>query len=484
MKNNNPMLADIQTNPSQLELNKRLTNFKELLHHVIYNPYESKENIFEKMTPFEHDSNLKSIVMDNGLGLYDELFLLFTYSWKYHAEYFIPLIKELKELENKIEYNGVFDEKLGVYIPTVKTFLKLFVSEEQSVEVFKYLTNKDHFFIKQGVIYLTTDTSGVIKYLLYATPQISQTYVEFLNGTTQPRLDHELDFPAKLIQPTLTFDQVILPEKTQTSLHSLEQMMELRSRLTSHQFDQLKIKKSTIVVFSGAPGTGKSITATTLGEKYNMPTYTLELSKVVSRYIGEFEKSMDKVFYRLDGQNVILLIDEADAIFAKRSTDVKDTRDKYANQEMSYLLQRIERYNGIMILTTNVSDIRKHIDKAMLRRVELIIDFPFPLYAERKQLWSLSLPQGYEYKEGVVDHIAENYQLNGSNISNIASSLMVECILQDKKEISLEEVLPKIQHELYKRSAKFTECKDSSHTAIEQRTGGGVLSGLGSRLNF
>lgn len=219
--------------------------------------------------------------------------------------------------------------------------------------------------------------------------------------------------------------------------------------------------------------TGKTLTATTLGQQYNMDTYVLDLSRVLSRYVGDFEKAMEKVFNRLDNQNCILFIDEADSIFTKRNEQVNEAKDKYSNQEMSYLLQRLERFDGVVILASNVQDIRIHVDKAMMRRISHIIDFPFPLAEERLQLWRKSLPENYSFEDDCILEIAKNYQLSGANISAIVSELLIQSVEQDLTVIPKDMIEGIISKELMKKDARFIACPDNSPgpLLIEQRLG-------------
>src|SRR6201991_4144918 len=151
-----------------------------------------------------------------------------------------------------------------------------------------------------------------------------------------------------------------------------------------------RLKKGYRALFYGPPGTGKTLTAALLGNEMNKDVYRVDLSMVVSKYIGETEKNLELLFARAEDKGWILFFDEADALFGKR-TSVRDAHDKYANQEVSYLLQRIEDFNGLIILATNM---KNNIDEAFVRRFNAILRFPFPEAAERKLIWEKSFPTG------------------------------------------------------------------------------------------
>ncbi|NME69301.1 ATP-binding protein [Flammeovirga aprica JL-4] len=197
------------------------------------------------------------------------------------------------------------------------------------------------------------------------------------------------------------------------------------------------------------------------------------MSRVVSKYIGDFEKQMEKVFQKLHGQNAILFIDEADSIISKRSEEITDSKDKYANQEMSYLLQRVERFDGIVILATNVRDIRTHFDKAMLRRVSEIIEFGFPLKNERLKLWENAISPPFVYKENLAEKLAEEFQVTGANIASCMSNVMIECLDKDIYDVDQIIVEKHLEKEYFKRDSQFVICRDSAPAPalMEQRLG-------------
>src|SRR5204863_2251929 len=138
----------------------------------------------------------------------------------------------------------------------------------------------------------------------------------------------------------------------------------------------------------GPPGTGKTLTAGLLGKEFNKDVYRVDLSQIVSKYIGETEKNLSKIFDRAEHKDWILFFDEADALFGKR-TNVQSSHDKYANQEVSYLLQRVEDYAGLLILSSNF---KNNLDDAFIRRFHEVVHFPLPDARQRLILWEKSLP--------------------------------------------------------------------------------------------
>lgn len=170
-------------------------------------------------------------------------------------------------------------------------------------------------------------------------------------------------------------------------------------------------------LFSGPPGTGKTFAAQCVATELGLNLYRIDLSQVVSKYIGETEKALAQVFDEADAGHGVLLFDEADALFGKRS-EVKDAHDRYANIEVGYLLQRIETFDGVLILASNL---RNNIDPAFLRRIQFLLDFPMPDAAARQRLWEQSLPPARHLEEGVdIVGFSHRFGLAGGSIRNIA----------------------------------------------------------------
>jgi SpoVK/Ycf46/Vps4 family AAA+-type ATPase len=168
-------------------------------------------------------------------------------------------------------------------------------------------------------------------------------------------------------------------------------------------------------LFAGTSGTGKTMAAEVLANELHLDLYRIDLSQVVSKYIGETEKNLRRVFNAAEEGGAILLFDEADALFGKRS-EVKDSHDRYANIEVSYLLQRMESYRGLAILTTNM---KQALDSAFLRRIRFIVQFPFPDAAQRAEIWRRVFPMATPTHGLMVEKLAR-LNVAGGNIRNIA----------------------------------------------------------------
>jgi hypothetical protein len=223
------------------------------------------------------------------------------------------------------------------------------------------------------------------------------------------------DFPARPLTTVHTLDDVVLPGPARRRISDLEDRIAHRNLVVdTWGFGRHHDHSSGLIaLFHGPPGTGKTMTAAALARSTGLPAYLVDLSALVSKYIGETEKSLAKVFDRAVREGCVLVFDEADAIFGRR-TEVSDAHDRYANQEVSYLLTRIEQHPGVVILTTNLL---ANIDEAFQRRIHVMVEFPDPGPAERARLWRAVLPRPLPVDAAVdLDGLARRYDLSGAQI--------------------------------------------------------------------
>ena len=205
-------------------------------------------------------------------------------------------------------------------------------------------------------------------------------------------------------------------------------------------------------MFYGPPGTGKTLTAALLGKISGLEVYRIDLSMVVSKYIGETEKNLEKIFQQAEFKNWILFFDEADALFGKR-TSINDAHDRFANQEVSYLLQRVEDYAGVVILASNM---RSNIDEAFVRRFESIIYFPMPRAGERMRLWSNAFSVKSELDEKInFREISSSYELSGGSIMNVVRYATLMSLKKNTNLISAEDIFDGIRKEFQKEGKKL-----------------------------
>ncbi|MGW2279195.1 ATP-binding protein [Streptomyces sp. NPDC001770] len=223
-----------------------------------------------------------------------------------------------------------------------------------------------------------------------------------------------LEQHARRIRPAVDWRDLVLPPGPLTELRELA----LRARHRDRVLGEWRLSagggrgRGVLGLFAGASGTGKTLAAEVVAAELGLDLYTVQLSSIVDKYVGETEKNLERIFTEADRTDAVLLFDEADAVFGKRS-EVKDAHDRYANMESSYLLQRLESFDGIALLTTNL---RANIDEAFTRRLDLVVDFPFPDVEQRLALWRHSLSHVPCVADVDVQPVASVFELAGGSI--------------------------------------------------------------------
>jgi SpoVK/Ycf46/Vps4 family AAA+-type ATPase len=224
---------------------------------------------------------------------------------------------------------------------------------------------------------------------------------------------------AQRISPRYTWNHLILPPDPLTQLQELAARIQY-AHMVNDEWGFAKNGsggRGVSALFAGESGTGKTLAAEVIAGDLGLVLYKIDLSAVVSKYIGETEKNLNSIFSEAQSGNAILFFDEADALFGKRS-EVRDAHDRYANIEVAYLLQQIEDYDGLVVLATNF---RQNIDEAFTRRLDFLIDFPFPDAPYRQQIWAAHFPTNAPLSAEVnLAEVAARYRLAGGNIRNAA----------------------------------------------------------------
>jgi SpoVK/Ycf46/Vps4 family AAA+-type ATPase len=236
---------------------------------------------------------------------------------------------------------------------------------------------------------------------------------KFARQATLPRLN----MLAQRIEARATWDDLVLGDEALQSLRQIAAQVRQRYRVYEDWGYARKMNRGLGIsaLFSGESGTGKTMAAEVIANELDLALYRIDLSAVVSKYIGETEKNLRRLFDAAETGGAILFFDEADALFGKRS-EVKDSHDRYANIEINYLLQRMESFSGLAILATNM---RSALDTAFLRRLRFVVDFKYPGAAERKRLWQQVILQDVP-KDGLDFDRLARFNLSGGNVASVA----------------------------------------------------------------
>ena len=344
------------------------------------------------------------------------------------------------------EFGGIKGHQHGGFLPTGETaaFLLAAGDLEKRFRLMD-LFREEHSFRKFSILRLAEAApeepflSGIIR--------LSPEYLGYFTTGISHEPDFSINFPAKRLRTGLEWDHLVLPG------HALEEVGEIRDwldygqRLLDEWDLRNQIKPGYRALFYGPPGTGKTLTAALLGKSAGLATYRIDLSMVVSKYIGETEKNLSGVFDQAEHKQWILFFDEADALFGKR-TDTSSAHDRYANQEVSYLLQRIEDFPGVVILATNM---KANLDEAFSRRFQSMIYFPIPGPDQRLRLWKQSLPAKAGLEDGIrLEDIANKYEMTGGAIINVTRYCALMAMKRGSKNILQKDLLKGIRKEFEK----------------------------------
>ena len=355
------------------------------------------------------------------------------------------------EVPNSILFDLCATNDSGrLFYPTVEAvqFILGGSSISDRLEVLQYF-DETNILIKENIICLSAQDENAISSKINVFQEAFNRIV--LGIESLPKMSK--DFPAEQLHTRRSWSDLILPQTTLNELQSIEAWYNC-SQILMEEWDMQKtLKPGFRVLFYGDPGTGKTLAASLLGKYIKRPVFRIDVSMLVSKYIGETEKHLAKLFDIAENKNWILFFDEADSIFGKR-TNVRDAHDKYANQEVSYLLQRIETFSGLIILASNY---KNNMDKAFMRRFHSCIRFNSPKQEERLRIWQGNLPKQLNLDNIDLEDIAKRYELTGSNIMNVIQDIGLKTIAlqSDDYKVSLDLLLESIKKEYIKEDRIF-----------------------------
>ncbi len=397
----------------------------------------------------EDDAPFTHFILQNRLSI-DELVILTTaFSTHIRPDMFDKAITEFMPQGGDFpQIGGVKGINSRSFIPTGETAIFLLGGEalDRRLAV-QHIFGSEHFFNKSRVVYLEemSDSEPAMSGRLILNREFAELFLFGIKAI--PAMSSR--FPAQHLQTQLEWDDLVLTPQTRQQLREIEIWLAHHHTLANDWGMGRKIKPGYRALFYGPPGTGKTAAASVLGKHINMDVFRIDLSAIVSKYIGETEKNLAGLFERAAHKNWILFFDEADALFGKR-TGVRDAHDKYANQEVSYLLQRVEDHPGLIILASNF---KSNMDDAFIRRFQSVVHFPVPRAEDRLVLWQKTIPDQLVLADNInLKTIAEKYELTGANIVNIVQYCALQVLASGTNILTLENLLNGIQRELLKEN--------------------------------
>lgn len=395
----------------------------------------------------DEGSAFAKFVTERHLKTEEFIVLLLALAPQVHPDLFSDLILDVLPKGGDLPvFGGVRGPNRGLH-PTGETALFLLAGTDIDRRLAaRKLFADTHFFTTERILTLESqsDNTGDMSGRLLLAPD----YVDLLLTGEEWHPRFGSNFPAKILTTTMTWDDLVLPDSTRQELEQIRQWLKFGDTLKLDTQLGHKLKPGFRALFFGPPGTGKTLTASLLGKEFGKPVYRIDLSLIVSKYVGETEKNLQAVFDIAQSKDWILFFDEADALFSKR-TSVGTANDRYANQEVGYLLQQVEDYPKLIILATNF---KNNLDSAFMRRFQSLVQFPVPDIAERKLLWQKTLPASIAHADLNIDDLANRYELSGASILNCVQLASLRALWVDKTQpvISKSFLLDEIRREYQK----------------------------------
>jgi AAA+ superfamily predicted ATPase len=367
------------------------------------------------------------------------------------APHICPQLLDCLYIRN--EMNGqVFTEFGGLkgtvhrgFLPTAETAAFMLAANDltrrfQVMEIFE----EDYYLLKQKILVMDYDRT---KEPSFSTPlQMGKEFLTYLTtgGAFKPIFNSE--FPAQRISTKLDWEDLVLEQESWERIQEILNWITYQKKILDEWGLRKSLKPGYRSLFYGPPGTGKTLTASLLGKTAGLDVYRVDISKVVSKYIGETEKNLSNIFDYAENKSWILFFDEADALFGKR-TATSDAKDRYANQEVAYLLQRIEDFPGVVLLSTNL---RSNIDAAFMRRFQSLVHFPVPDPPQRLRLWRQAFERAPLAENVNFNAVAKEYKISGGMIINVLRFCALAAVTREEPLIYMEDVIEGIKAEFYK----------------------------------
>lgn len=395
---------------------------------------------------FDGNSTYHNFILEHKLSYEERLALILTILPKLKPSLLDVFFTKNATYDKPFtEFGGIKAKNFNGIIPTAETLFFIIAGDDLRIRI-----EFEHFFLNKSILLkqriLKLESVDSIEPILNGVLYMNAEYVNYFVYGEFTKPSYSPSFPAKLINTNLEWKDLILESHVREEIEEIRTWIKWKDKGLKNIEHNKYIKPGFRCLFYGPPGTGKTLTASLLGKTSDKDVYKIDLSMIVSKYIGETEKNLELVFDMAENKNWILFFDEADALFGKR-TATSSSNDKYANQETAYLLQRIEDYPGLILLATNL---KMNIDDAFARRFQSMIYFPIPDSEQRLLLWKNSFEKsGLKLNNVDLNAISEKYAITGGAINNV----ILSCILYEQRQkmaITSEIILNGIKRELRK----------------------------------
>ncbi len=417
--------------------------------NLVFGKESQFQNISEIPPPLlgGNTSPFVSFLEENELSREELIVLMTALAPHLQPNFFDRIIAQtMPESGDFPHLGGVRGKQHRGYLPTGETVL--FILAGQSMQrrfSIQSMFGEDHLFAQKNILWLEEpkeeEPASSGKLLM------NPDFVSLFSLGVMPRPRFSMNFPAKRVTTEMEWEDLVLNPTTLRQVKELESWLEHGKTMLHDWGLKKRIKPGYRALFYGPPGTGKTLTAGLLGKYTGREVYKVDLSMVVSKFIGETEKNLARLFARAENKGWILFFDEADSLFGKR-TSVRDAHDKYANQEVSYLLQRVEDYDGLVILASNF---KSNIDEAFMRRFQSVIHFPKPSASERMRLWEQAFPLAVTLDAGVdLLQISRKYEITGANVINVVQYACLRALEQGENTILAKYLIEGVKKEFAK----------------------------------
>ncbi|WP_025665827.1 ATP-binding protein [Aquimarina megaterium] len=436
------------------DFDKCLDSLGKILIERITTAHKNSEIDLAKYDDISFTPVLDKVLQINDAFLFEEKLVLLLGIAPYIRPGFLEdiMAQALPQGGEFIAFGGVKGQHHRGILPTGETALFLLAGMNISKRLhFQKIFGSDALFAKYGLLQVDSVSNKEPNMSGRLTPDADWLELILLGQEAAPV--HSIEFPARKISTSMLWEDLVLHPQTKDQINDIQVWMNHHDKIFKDPTFGRKIKPGYRVLFYGKPGTGKTLTASLLGNKFDIPVYRIDLSLVISKYIGETEKHIELVFSRAERKRWILFFDEADALFHKR-VGVNTSNDRAANQEVSYLLQRIEDFEGLLILASNF---KNNIDDAFLRRFHNIIHFPMPGTSERYKLWVQSIPGDMKCNSDIDwKEIADKYEITGAEIINVMYYASLKAYSRKENIILKNDVYEGIKKELKKQDKAFS----------------------------